>query len=121
MKKFLYSIAAACLLATLLVPTAMAGSLYSPDLYYWEQEHPLHHFQYSPWAEDSIEAFLDWKTIPLGEEDLREPVSRGDYAELAAALTAMEWGSNLSSVPCSPGRGVRPSVLPGSGRDRRLG
>lgn len=97
MKKFLYSIAAACLLATLLVPTAMAGSLYSPDLYYWEQEHPLHHFQYSPWAEDSIEAFLDWKTIPLGEEDLREPVSRGDYAELAAAFTAMEWGSNLDS------------------------
>lgn len=95
--KFLYSIAASCLLAVLLLPTATAGSLYSPDLYYWEQEHPLEHFQYSPWAEESLETFLRWKTIPLGEEDLRQPVSRGDYAEIAAAFTAMEWDSNLDS------------------------
>lgn len=95
--KFLYSVAAGCLLAALLLPTAMAGSLYSPDLYYWEQEHPLEHFQYSPWAEESLETFLSWKTIPVGEEDLRQPVSREDFAEIAAAFTATAWGSDIDS------------------------
>ena len=93
--KFLYSVATGCLLAALLLPTALAGSLYSPDLYYWEQEHPLEHFQCSPWAEESVETFLRWKTIPVGEEDLRQPVSRGDFAEIAAAFTAMAWDSNI--------------------------
>lgn len=95
--KHLRRILAGCLLVCLLIPTALAGSCYDPDPYYWQRPHPLTNFQYSPWAEKELETVLGWETIPVEESDLRAPISRGAFAELAAAFAAMEFGSNLDS------------------------